>query len=147
MKDAPSKPHEWVFDTNVLVSAFINRQGAPGRLLDAAYEGRVRLSYDRRMIEEYIAVLRRPKFGFEPATVGQFLAFLLLHGRGVEITGTHPYTLEDQDDQSFSEIAFTNNPPVIVTGNARDFRRAVPFGLIVLSPAGALARIEPSRPG
>ena len=55
-----------MLDTNVLVSGLLSSAGPPGRLLDAVLGRRLVLALDDRMEDEYVRVLRRPKFSFDP---------------------------------------------------------------------------------
>ncbi len=59
-----------VFSTNVLVSAGINRTGAPAKLImDWVVEGKMQLPTSPWVVKEYRAVVRREKFfryGFPP---------------------------------------------------------------------------------
>lgn len=137
----PAVP-DWVIDTNVVVSALLTRGGTCARLLDAAYSGRFRLSYDLRMVAEYQAVLVRPRLKLPVEARATFLNFVLL-SRGVVVAPTPcPFALSDPGDQAFAEVAFTNPTPVVVTGNAKHFAAARPFGLQVLTPAKALESLR-----
>lgn len=140
MRETRPAPPDWVLDTNVVVSAFLSPKGKPATLLEAAFAGRFRICYDARIIAEYADVLRRPRFGFDASMTASFLGFAI-QGKGVKVITTAPFALADPGDQPFAEVAFTNHPPVVVTGNVRDYAAAVPFGLHVLTPAQALAEL------
>ncbi len=52
-----------VIDTNLLVSAMISRpESTSRRLLDAVRDGRLTLILSRPLIDEFLDVMRRPKF-------------------------------------------------------------------------------------
>ncbi len=51
-------------DTNVLVSAVLFG-GVPGRLVDAAREGRIDGIVSLHVLAEFVDVLTRPRFGFD----------------------------------------------------------------------------------
>ena len=53
-----------VLDTNVIVSALINSNRMPGKILALVLGGRIKILYDNRIIFEYIDVLSRKNFGF-----------------------------------------------------------------------------------
>jgi len=53
-----------VVDTNVIVSALINANGIPARILSLVLNGNIKILYDNRIIFEYINVLSMKKFGF-----------------------------------------------------------------------------------
>ena len=58
-----------VLDTNVIVSALLNPEGAPAAVVDLILAGGLEVAFDDRVIEEYREVLLRPRFGFDPAVV------------------------------------------------------------------------------
>lgn len=64
-----------VLDTNVLVSALIRREGAPGRVLEAWFDDRFVLLTHRLLLEELRAVTRRPHIRalIRPAEAGRLL--------------------------------------------------------------------------
>ncbi|PYQ32664.1 MAG: putative toxin-antitoxin system toxin component, PIN family, partial [Acidobacteria bacterium] len=65
-----------VLDTNVIVSGLLNPEGNPGRIVDLVLAGEVTLLVDDRILGEYRTVLRRRKFGFDPADISDFLDLL-----------------------------------------------------------------------
>ena len=66
----------WVIDTNVVVSGLLNSNGPSARILNAVLDGRLRLTYDTRILAEYRDVLQRPRFRLAPENIGAFLAAL-----------------------------------------------------------------------
>ena len=66
-------PPFWVLDTNVVVSGLLNPAGAPGQLLLAVRDGRIRAAWTPSILSEYASVLRRPKFGFPRPLVANFI--------------------------------------------------------------------------
>jgi putative PIN family toxin of toxin-antitoxin system len=60
-----------VLDTNVIVSALINPNGTPGRILASILNGKVKILYDNRIIFEYIDVLSRKDFGFNEEIIDE----------------------------------------------------------------------------
>jgi hypothetical protein len=58
-----------VLDTNVLVSALLNPEGAPGAVLDLVLVGVLVPVFDQRLVDECREVLARPRFGFAPEAV------------------------------------------------------------------------------
>ena len=135
----------WVLDTNVVVSGLLSAGGPPGRLVDAALSGVLRLVYDDRIAAEYHEVLARPRLGIAEAQREAFLAVLALHDLVVAQpwVGARP---PDPDDLMFLEVALAAEDRILVTGNARHFPRAVRGSVRVLSPVQALERLHRRRP-
>ena len=73
-------PVSAVVDTNLLVSAFLTRRGAPHALLEALYAGAFRLLLSDPLQDEYARVLARPRlvqrFALSADEVGAFFRFL-----------------------------------------------------------------------
>jgi putative PIN family toxin of toxin-antitoxin system len=110
-----------VLDTNVLVSGLLNPEGNPGRILDLFLAGEVTLLADDRILAEYRAVLRRPKFGLDAADVSDFLD--LLEAESERVTATPIGSkLPDESDRAFVEVALAGGAESLVTGNVRHFR-------------------------
>ena len=106
-----------VLDTNVLVSALLTPHGPPGRVLDLVLTGELTVAFDDRILDEYHAVLRRPKFGFADHDILEIVDYLAHVGLAVVAT---PLTvlLPDGDDLPFLEVASAASA-ILVTGNAR----------------------------
>ncbi|MBI4371796.1 MAG: putative toxin-antitoxin system toxin component, PIN family [Elusimicrobia bacterium] len=125
-----------VLDTNVLVSALLNPEGAPAEVVDAALEGQLQLILSPAVLDEYKGVLSRGKFGFLPADVDAFLQ--ALRKSAVEIVPAEPLRVSpDPADDKFLECAVAAGAACLVTGNLRHFPRR--FGDVrVVSPADFL---------
>lgn len=52
-----------VLDTNVVISGLVTRGGPPARLVDLWAEGRLTVIVCPAILEEYLTVLLRPRFG------------------------------------------------------------------------------------
>lgn len=125
-----------VLDTNVLVSALLSPFGAPGRILDLALAGKVRLVYDDRVLAEYRAVLVRPKFGFDRRHIDTLLEECA--GAGFPVLAPPlSLALPDPADAVFVEVAAAAQAP-LVTGNGRHFPPDLCTGVLVLAPAAFL---------
>ena len=74
-----------VLDTNVLVSALLKPNGAPAIVLNMIVAGTLRPLYDARIIQKYVDVPRRDKFGFGKPTCSLAHQFILsiLHDRSL----------------------------------------------------------------
>lgn len=127
-----------VIDTNVLVSASINREGVPGQLVAKIRTLALTPVLSAAILDEYAEVLRRPRFNFPRNWVDDLLAdmeALALHVRPAVAANDN---LPDPDDAPFIFTALAANCP-IVTGNARHFPAGC--GVEILSPAQCLARL------
>ena len=122
-----------VVDTNVLVSALIQPEGIPARILDLILSGQVEIVLDNRIYAEYQDVLLRPEFGFAPELVDGLLEFLLQSGERVYSIKTS-VALPDVYDGKFLEVAIDGTADFLVTGNLKHFPRRQRRGVRVVSP-------------
>lgn len=126
-----------VLDTNVLVSALLNPDGSPAKILSLLLEGHVRLCLDQRIFLEYEEVLRRKKFSFATNLIADVLDFIRSES---EFLNAQPSDLsfKDKSDLKFAEVFLTSDADFLVTGNLGDFRQLQTKGLA--SPAEFLRR-------
>lgn len=109
-----------VVDTNVLVSALLNPNGVPAKILNLILNQRLIVLYDSRILHEYDAVLRRPKFAFEKAWVDNLLDYVKYSGEFVIADSIgDPFT--DEDDRKFLEVARSGEALYLITGNLFHF--------------------------
>ena len=120
-------------DTNVLVSALIQPEGIPARILDLILSGQVEIVLDNRIYLEYQDVLLRPEFGFAPELADGLLEFLLQSGERVYSIKTS-VALPDVYDGKFLEVAIDGTADFLVTGNLKHFPRRQRSGVRVVSP-------------
>ena len=137
-----SKIERIVLDTNVLVSAFLNRNGAPSQVLTLVLAGELKLLFDQRILDEYAEVLARPRFELEPADVSEVLRQREADGERIATTSSR-VQLPDQDDLAFVEVARSGKADALVSGNARHFPGRL--GIDVLSPRALLQRLEAEK--
>ncbi|HWT84007.1 MAG TPA: putative toxin-antitoxin system toxin component, PIN family [Candidatus Methylomirabilis sp.] len=133
-----------VLDTNVLVAALLTPVGACGRLLDLVLDGAVDVYADRRMLQEYEEVLRRPQLGLPPDDVDVVLNFFR-HTANPVAALPLAVTLPDPDDQPFLEVAAAGKA-VLVTGNRRHFPKRACKPVQVVSPKECLDLLRRSAP-
>jgi putative PIN family toxin of toxin-antitoxin system len=109
-----------VLDTNVLVSALINPEGLPAKILNLVLNGKLTVLYDNRIMGEYRAVLNRKKFGFSPEMIEPLLDFIEYEG---DFVASEPLKLHfaDEDDKKFLEVAESSNAEYLITGNIKHF--------------------------
>lgn len=109
-----------VLDTNVLVSALLNPNGAPAAVLAGVLSGGITLLLDNRILFEYEEVLNRPTFGFD---IGETRALLDFLGAESENVLAPPVSIElaDPGDTPFYEGAVSANARFLVTGNLKHY--------------------------
>ena len=122
-----------VLDTNVLVSGLLNPNGAPASILNLVVNSRIQLLYDNRIVQEYIEVLHREKFGFNAASVEALISFILSEGQFVSAEPTSS-KFKDDDDRMFYEVMTSGEANFLITGNLAHF----PKDMKVISPADYL---------
>jgi putative PIN family toxin of toxin-antitoxin system len=121
-----------VIDTNVIVSALLNPEGAPAGILSLFLNGKIEAYYDARILHEYIVVLSRPKFPFDSADVDSLID--TFQNTGVIVAAEHvEAAFIDKTDRKFFEVAKTADA-MLVTGNSKHF----PADPLVISPADFL---------
>jgi len=129
-----------VLDTNVLVSAAINPEGAPARMvMDWVLERQVQTVLCSEVEQEYMAVMVREKFnryGFPPYWLGRLMELSLR----LPDPDPWPFALPDPKDAPFLALAHAAGA-WLVTGNLRHFPRPARSGVTVISPADYLARL------
>lgn len=125
-----------VLDTNVLVSAMLKPHGRCGQILDLLLDGVIDACVDDRMLSEYDAVLRYPRFDLEREPVEEVLGFMHLVAEPVGARPL-PIHLPHEDDRPFLEVAASANA-ILVTGNQRHFPKRSRRGVTVLDCAELL---------
>jgi len=105
-----------VLDTNVIVSAYLNEEGQPFRILKLALSGIVRLYASEPILAEYQELLKRKSFPLDARR-----ATLLLQRIRRASTVVKPAVklnqTSDPDDNIFLECAQTAKAHYLVTGN------------------------------
>jgi uncharacterized protein len=107
-----------VVDTNVWVSALLNRQGYPAQVLTALEAEKFDLLVCGPLLDELAEVLSRPriaqKYGVTQGDVTELIA--LLRERGTEVTVTGSVQLcRDPDDDVIAEAAVLGHADVVVS--------------------------------
>jgi uncharacterized protein len=129
-----------VLDTNIVVSAGIKPEGAPAKLImDWVLEGQVQVVTSPLIIEEYRAIVKRPKFhrfGFPPL----WLEFLIEESMRLPDPAEWLHRGPDPKDLPFLALAHDAGA-WLVTGNLRHFPQELREGVTVVSPTGYLAHL------
>ena|SRR5215475_7821071 len=109
-----------VFDTNVIVSAALNKSGPQYTALVIAVTRPASLFVTREILTEYKEVLARRKFGFSKGQQSQLLQLIKSRSRLGRSAGSLN-VCSDPDDDKFVECADVARADYLVTGNLRDF--------------------------
>jgi hypothetical protein len=109
-----------VLDTNLLVSAFIHRQGPSGQILEAMRLGRFIPVYSVPLLIELVEVLSRPrlkeKYHIESEDVVALVNLLRL--RGELVTPKRVISVcRDAKDNKFLEAAVAGRADALVSGD------------------------------
>jgi predicted nucleic acid-binding protein len=130
-----------VLDTNIIVSSGINPEGAPAELvMDWILDGQVQVVTSLLAVEEYRAIVRRPKFyrfGFPPL----WLEFLIEESLRLPNPVRWPHSGPDPKDLPFLALAHTAGA-CLVTGNLKHFPKEIREGVTVLSPSDYLTHLK-----
>ena len=125
-----------VIDTNVLVSGLLSPAGNEALILLAIHQGLVHPCFSEEILEEYAAVLARPKFAFPSDEIAAVLAMFRNQGE-LFLPGASAATSPDPGDTKFLQCAQAAQADYIVTGNKRDFP-ARSYGVTHVVSAGEL---------
>jgi uncharacterized protein len=128
-----------VLDTNVLVSARINSEGVPSKIVNMVLDGEIQAVTSPCVTAEYIAVASRAKFhayGFPPIWLGT----LIRNSLALADPESFPHPCPDPKDTPFLALARASGA-WLVTGNLKHFPEHVRGGVVVVSPAEYLGRL------
>lgn len=118
-----------VIDTNVFISGLINSKGIPAKIISLLFNERITLFYDNRILQEYIAVLNRDKFGFTAEMINPLLDYIKHEAQFVTADPiTTPFN--DENDKMFLEVAESASVDYLITGNTKHF----PENTMIVTP-------------
>lgn len=129
-----------MIDTNVIVSSILKRSSKPGRIIDLVNSNLIIPLLNEEIIEEYIDVLTRNKFGFDDITIQETINVLKKNA----IYLKREQSLEefiDKDDIVFYEIVLSARSTMdayLVTGNMKHY----PIRNYVVTPREMIEIIE-----
>ena len=112
-----------VIDTNVLVSAMLKWDSVPGNILELAFSGVITPVLNDSIVNEYQAVLSRPKFHLPERVIHDILAETDHCGVYVDAQEVD-IDLPDPKDRVFYEVVMekrNSDDAYLVTGNIRHF--------------------------
>lgn len=128
-----------VLDTNVLVSARINSEGIPSKIIEMVLDGRIQAVTSPTISEEYRDVASRAKFhryGFPPVWLGT----LIRNSLALPDPEPWPHVCPDPKDSHFLAVAHAAGA-WLVTGNLKHFPEMIRNGVTVISPNDYLTHI------
>ena len=125
-----------VIDTNVLVSALfsIHPDSATVIVRDMIADGEIVPLFNDEILNEYRAVLSRPKFHFPLILVDAMMEMVLEKGIHLDRPRSEE-VFPDPKDVVFYEVALSKEGSYLVTGNVKHF----PKSPIVVTPAELLS--------
>ena len=133
-----------VIDTNVLVSALLNMDSNPGRVVLSVLSGETTLFMNAEIMSEYRDVLAREKFHFPADVVGIVLKRLAARSLAVTPSSENFPEVGDPKDRCFYAVTMSgreSEDAMLVTGNIRHF----PGKPFVVTPAQFAAMLQAKR--
>jgi putative PIN family toxin of toxin-antitoxin system len=129
-----------VLDTNVLVTALCNREGASNRLIRWALTDKIVLLASPALWLEYEAVIKRPEIrlrhGISLENLDIMLDTLASHVEPVHLNYLWRPQLRDPNDEMVLETALNACADALITFNIKDFADAAErFSLKLMTPA------------
>jgi len=125
-----------ILDTNIVVSALIQKSYPYLIVFDDVLNEHVQLCLSKALIDEYIEVLARPKFSKIPdfknnadIVLNRFTKIALFFEPKICIN-----ILKDKDDNKLLELAEESNADFLITGNSVDFMMTHYKNTRVVSP-------------
>lgn len=125
-----------IIDTNVLVSALIQKSYPNFIFFNCVLENRFEICISDDLLEEYLEVINRPKFSKYP----DFLIkaeFVISQIEGIATKFSPKDRIEiiaDSPDNRLLELAFESKADFIITGNTNDFTMSEFGGTKIISP-------------
>ncbi len=110
-----------VFDTNVIVSAALYEKSLPALLLSLGLEDKVRFFVSPALLNEYEAVLKRPRFKLGQRQITELMG--KINRKALIVTPTKRLKIleADEPDNRVLECATKAEADFIITGNKRHF--------------------------
>jgi len=113
-----------VLDTNVLVSALWTPAGNASVIIGLILSNKIIPCFDQRILDEYRAVLSRPRLAFPSGQVDELLTEI--SGRGLSVTVLpSAIVMPDEADRKFYDTAVFCEA-YLVTGNLKHYPKT-PF--------------------
>lgn len=125
-----------IVDINVLVSALIQRNYPNFILYNYVFENLVEICLSDELLEEYLAVLNRPKFIKYPDFVNKAeIVLAQIESKAIKFSPTQRFNIiEDNADNRLLELAVESKADFIITGNTNDFTMKDFRGTKIVTP-------------
>ena len=125
-----------IIDTNVLVSALIQRGYPHHIVIDAFSNDKIQLCISEELFAEYFNVLNRKKFSKYPDFIANAQAILVdIEKLAVKFYPTvRLKIIHDADDNKLLELSETCNADFLITGNTNDFTMQEYKGTKIITP-------------
>ncbi len=123
-----------VFDTNIIGSAALYEKSLPALLLSLGLEDKVRFFVSPALLNEYEAVLKRPRFKLDHREIIELIgeinrkASIVTPAKRLNILKT------DEPDKRILECAIKARADFIITGNKRHFPFEEFKGIKIVTP-------------
>jgi len=113
-----------IIDTNVLISALIQKSYPNLILVNCVFENRFEVCISEELLEEYFEVISRPKFTKYPdfLTKAEFVISQLESNATKYSPQVRFDIIVDSADNRLLELAYESKADFIVTGNTNDLQ-------------------------
>jgi len=108
-----------VLDTNILVSALWSNKGNPYKILEHIFKNDLLLYYNYEILNEYIEVLYRNRFGFSEQDLQGLFSEIIIKGVLAE-SFIYDIRFIDENDKKFYDLA-KSNEAILITGNIKHY--------------------------
>lgn len=129
-----------VVDTNILISA-LGWDGAEYLLIRKVFRGEIELYLSPRMLEEFIQVSQREKFGFFPDEIEEFITALIEVCEMVLPRQRIEMIKEDPADNMFLECAIEAKADYIVSGDKHLLKLKEFQGITMINASALLKKM------
>lgn len=140
-KSEGSKVKRAVFDTNVLISAYL-WPGVPRKALDIAKKGECKLFSSKDAIREFVRVLGYSKFGFTAREIAPLVDDLTSFVTLINPRRMIKFVLDDPTDDLFITIAVEGNCSYIVSGDRHLLKLIDYQGIKIVTPSQFVQRVS-----
>ena len=125
-----------IIDTNVLVSALIQRSYPNFILNNCVFEDLIEVCISDEIFKEYLDVLNRPKFSKYPIFLSKAeIVLTQIESKAIKYFPKCKFKIiKDLDDNKFLELAYESKADFIITGNTNDFTMSDFKGIIIINP-------------
>ena len=109
-----------VFDTNIIVSALLSKEGNPAKIYRMFLTGALMLIYCPQILEEYQDVLYRPYLRIPHADADIIISAIRQYGKEVWVMPPSVSIMPDEDDRVFYDTAKSTGA-YLITGNTKHY--------------------------